>query len=212
MKEIFDKILFTVLASLLSTYVLYSYNVYGKAFDASQAQSHSYSTLAHNLYSLVISDSFKAVREVKANYLSGERPLNQKWIDELDRLGDEIQLTASIFGEGFEEPKTIALQIAKLLRDYSLSFSTKQNFTLTNVAEFTDKVRGAQAQFIRAYNGSIGSLISSETKAFEKSFDANIPWQANPITMLYAALAGIVAYLVYALVANDKSCGNSNIT
>jgi len=49
MSEIFDKIVFAVLATLVSTFMLYNYNVYSKAFETVQAESHTFSVLVDRI-------------------------------------------------------------------------------------------------------------------------------------------------------------------
>jgi hypothetical protein len=95
MKDVLDKVLLTLLASVLSTYLLYSYNLYSKAFENAQVEARPYSTLAKKLYTHAIDDLDRAKAEVKLDQLSGQG-LSEKTKGELLRLAKSIESQVNV--------------------------------------------------------------------------------------------------------------------
>lgn len=197
MKDIFDKILFTVLASLLSTYILYSYNVYSKAFDAAQAQAHPYSTVANKLHSLIVDDLSKLTTGIKLHQVSGKKPLNEHNLDEMARLANSIQLYASVLENRLDKSSKIALDISQELKSAIPLFNKGNTFIRATVDEFGRDMEKRQASYMQSHFGEVASLFSSELKDFERAFNENVRWQARPETLLILSVGCIVAYLLY---------------
>src|SRR5215813_10714964 len=95
MKDLFDKVLFAVLVTLISTYVLYSYNIYSKSFETAQAQSHPYSTLANKLYGRIADDLTDLTRDVEMERLKASPQLTDKSRQEMLRYAHDIRVRSS---------------------------------------------------------------------------------------------------------------------
>jgi hypothetical protein len=196
MKEFLDKVLLALLATIVSTYVLYSFNLYNKAFETAQDQSHSYSRLAEKLYALVIDDLATLLRNIKVDQLSGSSPLSDTNKNELLRLANDVKTRASALRVKLAGPSQIALRAADELRDAVPHFATAPNFTRTNVDAFTNQISIEQTEFIESYNAGIGPLLAMELANFQTAYTDNIPWQARPTSLLLIMLAGTLFYFL----------------
>ncbi len=201
MKEFLDKVLLTLLATVLSSYILYSYNLYTKAFDSAQVQARPYSRLAEGLYTLIQDKVSEATSEVKLQQLSGDSVLSEKVGAELFRLSKKIRIDAGVLKpameSSFEETADIAIEIANRIDTaVGSDFATPNSLTQKNVSNFTDSIVSLQTKFTNSYLQKIGVLVSAELGVFQQSFNEHIPFYARPEVLLVIGLTLLALYFV----------------
>jgi hypothetical protein len=209
--EIFDKIIFALIATLLSTYLLYDYNIYSKAFEVASAESHSYSSIADTIYKIVIEDVTKINVDVKSNQLLQPERLSKENLQSMLGTAGGLQVRSSsvkdvkIINNSLNEPSEAAAKIATRLRNAAADFSDTSKFDKSHVDTFNNEIEKLQNDFISAYVKSIGGVQSSELDIFKEKFNSNVPWEANPLTFLILSALGMVAYLVCRALTKQQS-------
>ena len=197
MKEIFDKVLFAVLATMILTYLLYSYNIYAKAFETAQTQSNVFSLIAVSLKSIILDDLTALLAVIRDDALSGPDALSTKKKDDLLKYAGIIELRSRALGDKLPDASNVGKIIAEKLRDAVPQLITKAGFKPDRVEAFIQDVETQQIGFLTAYSKKIGSVQSEELEDFRKAFDANVPLEARPSTVLIIAVLTLGFYLVY---------------
>jgi hypothetical protein len=211
MKDLFDKVLFVLLASLLSTYVLYDYNIYSKAFETASSQSRPYSTLAVKLFNVVSDEVSKLNRDLKLNQLLKPDKISSDNLSQMLKIANDIKVNATVLRNAaalqstFNAPTDVALELATKLRIGAADFSDRNKFNKTTVDNFNTEAEKLQSKFIDSHFEKIGALFSQELSTFKSKFGESVPWDAQPITVLILCLAGVGGYIVYIIFGPKKA-------
>lgn len=215
MKELFDKVLFVLLASVLSTYILYDYNIYSKAFETASNLSRPYSTRAVKLFDLVTDEVSKLDRDLKLNQLLKAEKISSDNLSQMLKVANDIKINATVLRNAaalhstFNAPTDIALELATKLRIAAADFSDKSKFNKTTVDDFNAEAEKLQSKFTDAHFEKIGALFSQELSTFKNKFSEGVPWDARPATMLALCLAGIAGYIAYIIFGSKKAADYS---
>ena len=211
MKELFDKVLFVLLVSLLSTYILYDYNIYSKAFETASTQSRPYSTLAVKLFGVVTDEVSKLNSDLKLNELLKPDKISSDNLSHMFKVANDIKVSATVLRNAtalhstFNAPTDIALELATKLQIAAADFSDRNKFKKATVDNFNSEAEKLQSKFIDSHFEKIGALFSQELSTFKSKFSESVPWDAQPITVLILCLTGIAGYITYIIFGSKKA-------
>ncbi|HML07288.1 MAG TPA: hypothetical protein VK430_04055 [Xanthobacteraceae bacterium] len=190
---IYDKLIIAIFVAAVSAMLLYSYNVYSKAFELAEKQSGGYSAIAAKLRDLVMINSVKATQEIKTAYGRGDRYLPKKASNEIASLAIEIRGVAKLLEKPIGKTASSSGTLADALTEASINLAISGAFTRQAVDATNDKIIALQARFIESYNSDIGPLTSNEFRHFFNSFESELPFLLRPVFLL------IISVLIFVI-------------
>jgi predicted RNase H-like HicB family nuclease len=194
---IIDKIVLAAMVTAVSTFLLYGYTAYSKAFDNIQVQSRATSDLAITLRDAVLKQSAKLTGDIKLAYLTGKRLSDDEHKAALGLVGD-LARDAQILSAIFPGSSKIASDLASTLQKDVFFFQTN-DFTQARLQALQAEVAKLLQAFIREFNGEMGKAAANEFRDIFNAFQQQVPWQFQPV---YILLGCVVALIVLLAAAN----------
>jgi hypothetical protein len=177
----------------VSTFVLYSYNLYNKAFELAQPQAHVRSTLAKKLNEDIVDKAGVAGQKIMAKYLSAQKA-DAALQAEFDHLVADIKFLTAVLKSSMKETGEVADTVWPLLQKAVLDFSLSPKRQA--IEEFTQELVKQQVRFVAAYQKEIPDLIRAELNEFSEVFNSRLPPLARPEILGLIALGFCVAYVI----------------
>jgi hypothetical protein len=196
---VYDKLIIGLLVAAVSAVLLYSYNVYSKAFELAQTHSRSYSTVASRLRDLVIDNSLKVRREARSAYLQGQTSLTKAQTGEIDSLAVEIEDVAILLPKQVASTSEAAKDLSKQLKVASIKFASKDSFTKKSVDEFDAQMTSTQNNFLKNYDTEIGQLAAEEFQKYFDIYQQALPFYMRSGPVLTIAILTFVTFTVLLL-------------
>lgn len=194
---IIDKIVLAAMVTAVSTFLLYGYTAYSKAFENIQSQSRATSDLAIRLRDAVLKQSAKLTGDIKLAYLTGKRLSNDEHKAALALVGD-LTRDAQILSAIFPSSSKIASDLASTLQKDVFFFQTN-DFTQGRLQALEAGVAKLLQAFIREFNSEMGKASANEFRDIFNAFHQQVPWQFQPA---YIVLGCAVALIVLLATAN----------
>jgi hypothetical protein len=204
---IYDKLIVALFVAVIAATLIYSYNVYSKAFELAQARAGGYTAIAAKLRDLVMNNSVKASQEIQAAYSRGDRFLSQEEGGSIDSLAIEIRGVSKLLGKQIGKTATLSEKLADALTEAATNFAISGAFTKRAVEDANAHIATLQAAFIDSYNGEIGPLASNEFRTFFEAFQNELPIFLRPGVLLIIAVAIFIVstVVIWILLGLDKT-------
>jgi len=185
---IYDKVVIGLLVAAVSAVLIYSYNLYSKAFDAAQTQAGGYLATSSKLRDLVIDNSTQASQKIQFAFSHGEHDISQQDVDSIDSLAIQIRGIATLLGKKLNKTAAIGEELANALVGDATNFVLPDSITKKAVDGANAKIVGLQQQFIDDYDTEIGSIATTEFQKFFQTFEAQLPFYLQPFCLLVSVV------------------------
>ena len=159
---IYEKFLLAVTVAIITAALLYLYNVYSKAFEVAESQARSYSLVGNRLRDLVLTNTVKAVHEIRFSYNSSARFLPKEKADAADSLELELEKTSTLLLTELPKSAAISKAISRKMREGIVEFESGLAFNSLQIEAFEKTIEEFQIDFLKTYNSEIGTLTILE--------------------------------------------------
>ena len=189
---IYDKLIVGLVVGAATAAVIYSYNVYSKAFELAQAQSSGYSAIAAKLREIVVSNSTQATQKIQLAYDRGDRFFTKEEGDKINSLAIEIRNVSNLLQTKLTKTTAASKNIADALTRAATNFAVPGAFTKRSLEDFNLEVAKLQSGFIDEYDNQIGPLASTEFQKFFQSFQDQLPLYLQPQWLLAIVISSFI--------------------
>lgn len=185
---IYDKVIIGLLVAAVSAVLIYSYNLYSKAFDAAQTQAGGYLATSSKLRDLVIDNSTQASQKIQFAFTHGDHFISQQDGDSIETLATQIRDVATLLGKKLNKTAATGEKLANALVGDATNFALPDSITTKAVDNAIAEIVNLQQQFIDNYDVEIGPVATTEFKKFFQAFETQLPFYLQPFYLLISVI------------------------
>jgi hypothetical protein len=177
---LYEKVVLALTIAAISALLLYTYNIYSKAFEVAQSQSKGYSTLFLKMRDLALGGTIKISQDVRAAYSKPSRSLPKEISDSADSISIELRQIADLLVKQSPNSASTAKEMANLIKTDSVNFLTELNFNRLQIDAFENGLAKLRLTFIENFDSEIERITLNEFHNFQTQFEKEIPWIFRP--------------------------------
>ena len=203
MEGFVDKVLVGTIATIVSLFLLFNYNVSLKGFEAGQTQARSVSGLAIRNKDAVVDSTGEAMAIIKNRFLRTDAAS----VNNPDPEGDVLKKLVAISAARLSLQARFAdsAKLANAMEERLLNFYRESQFSDADAIKKLEGDFAASLEpFLKAFDRELAGVIAAESQAFSTRYFESLPCYSRPSFLFGGAVVASIVLLLIVFVTSKK--------